>query len=204
MQPKLSYSSATPIDSVLVLVDMQKKFPASTDPAVIQACANLITNHMRRQSPIIIAEFGDPKVILPPHSIHCGDTHRSLMDLLLFPRRYDKLAVVEKLCNDGSAVILRECTNRGFATSAFRVCGVNSDACVSETVYGLAVRRHKSQIEVITEACNTEGKSYNWRKDCWEPYNWNHFPALPNIVLVRPALTEPEAFMYPGNSVLRS
>jgi nicotinamidase-related amidase len=159
--------------SILVLIDMQEKFEASLERRTIEAVQSEITLAQKDKRPIIILEYGDPNQWKYPQSIYRGDTHAELMDLLLQPRRYDKLVIAEKFGNDGSALVLHWCRQLGFDTSAFRVCGVNTDACVSATVFGLAVRRPRSRIEVITDACNTS----------WKSFDWSSFPHRSNIVL---------------------
>lgn len=168
-----AHDSSEPLP-ILVIVDMQPKFTASNNPALLTAIAQQIELAMRNSFTIIVLEYGDLEAGKNPQSLRCGDTHEQLMRPMLFPCRYSQLVTAEKLGNDGSALVLHACAVRCLTNPIFRVCGVNTDACVSATVFGLAVRRPKSRVEVIVNACNTETANFSWERD---------FPRLPNITL---------------------
>lgn len=164
-------------EAVLVIVDMQPEFEASSEIATLSQVEELIALFAGTGYPIVILEYGNPDIMRQPHRLYCGITHQTLMAPLLSPNRYHKLAVVEKFCNDGSAFVLGTCAERNFRTDHFVVCGVNTDACVSATVHGLAVRRQRSQVSVIAAACNTPAANFSW----------NNFPKRSNIKIVRNA-----------------
>lgn len=174
----LQRSDAGSTTPILVMVDMHKKFAASNDPILLATAREMIVHARQNGSPVFALEYGDIENFCPIQhrfsSLYCGDTHRELMDPLLYPNRYDKLVVLEKVIDDGSALVLHHCRERGFDCSRFQIFGVNTMPCVSETAFGLAVRRRKSEIEVIQAACRTTDK--NFRSEM--------FPVQPNIKLL--------------------
>ena len=156
--PSLSSSPYT-----LVIVDMQPGFPASNQVTTIRACEQLILESVRLGYPIVVLEF-EPTSML-------GTTHGQLMRKLE-GGRYNKYVVETKRADNGAPEVLRACQSRGFATRTFRVCGVNTHACVQATVTGLASAEPSAIIQVIQEACNDGGGSL-----------WSAFQRLDNVLL---------------------
>jgi nicotinamidase-related amidase len=162
-------------EPILVIVDMQPEFEASSNAETLSEIRKLISFFKHNYFPIIVLEYGNPDIIKPPsYRLYCGTTHEQLMSLLLYPQRYCKLVVVEKYCNDGSAFVLETCAEREFSQAHFVLCGVNTDACVSATAHGLAVRRRSSKVSVIAAACHTPASNFSW----------SNFPQRANIVIV--------------------
>lgn len=151
----------------LVIVDMQTWFKGARDEQTIDACMRQIGRAIRAQCPIIVLE-------LKPIS-QCGTTDRRLLAML---KNYIKHTVVLKDKNDGSAEVLAACQRHHFGTRSFRICGVNTHACVQATVSGLASKCCYSQLEVVREACN----------DCMGN-QWERFDCAPNVVLVSEKMT---------------
>jgi hypothetical protein len=138
---------------------MQRDFDAANEASTMAAVEQAIVDAIRSHQPIVVLEYK-----------RCEPTHSSLMEHL--DGRYDRFAVKVKPDNDGSIEVLDVCEERGFGTHQFLVCGVNTDACVKDTVTGLSKRVPNSQIEVLKEACS-----------CGYPYDWEKFPQLSNVVL---------------------
>lgn len=153
-----------PEDQVLVVIDMQDKFRASNDQQTIYFVKQEILRAKQLGMAVIIVEFD-------PHEM--GSTHREITDLL---EGYDRAVTITKTANDGSEEIIEACLDNGFWMEDFRVCGVNSDACVLETVTGLLGRVSSCQITVIQDACNCLVGADNdvWRED---------YPSLPITVI---------------------
>lgn len=149
-------------NGTLVVVDMQPDYEASCHPWTITKVKKAITSARHANWGIVIVEFAD----------HCP-THRCLLKPLLRKTRYDKFTVVEKDIPNGSEPIIAAIQNFEFDDTLIRVCGVNTDQCVQETVSGLARRLERSKIEVITDACN-----------CDTGNRWKSFERLDNVALL--------------------
>jgi nicotinamidase-related amidase len=145
--------------ATLVVIDMQPYFSASQNESTIGAVERQILRAIACRRPILIVEYED-----------CGETDRRLMRHL--EGKYELYQVVPKRSTDGSQEVARACRWMGFPRQHFQVCGVNTDACVRATVSGLAYRLPGALVEVIKEACNTEGLP-----------NWDYFHTLPKVVL---------------------
>lgn len=137
-----------PEETTLVVVDMQPYFAASQHPDTLAAVEREIRSAIEREAPIVVLEFEDS-----------GKTHESLMRLL---RKYRRLAVRVKTTDDGSAWVTSACRQHGFGMKHFRICGVNTDACVLATVLGLTDRIPDCTVEVVRDACNSNYSTYNW------------------------------------------
>lgn len=145
-------------DYTLVIVDMQPQFLASTKKDTLAAVEREIRFAMEKKAAIIILEYRN-----------WGPTNPTITDLT---DSYQRCAVSEKALDDGSREILNTCKEQGFSNRRFRVCGVNTHACVEATVSGLAKAASRSRIEVVKETCNDS-----------EGNDWRDFPKRRNIVL---------------------
>jgi nicotinamidase-related amidase len=142
----------------LLVVDMQKGFVASQDPITLNCVMQLIKQAMHDNAAIIFIEL-DPDLN--------GPTDLRLTNLVEgYPYSVVEEKCVDKFGNDGSGDAADACGQFGFPTNHFKVCGVNTNICVSYTVIGLATLFPPAVIEVIQEACNTE-----FRPD----EQWNEF-----------------------------
>lgn len=148
--------------SVLVVIDMQPGYVASQDAITQWFVKQEITRAREANQPILIVEY---------HAHEMGETYPSIMALV---EGYDRAVVVPKGGDDGSAEILQTCAKRGFSLNSFRMCGVNSDACVLESVQGLVDKQPDCSITVIQDACNCLTGRAN---DVW----YEDFPNIPNV-----------------------
>lgn len=144
--------------NALVVVDMQSYFPAANNPDTIAAVEDEIRQAIQNGYFIVILEYLD-----------CGRTIGSLMKEL---EGYSDYKVVTKSRDDGSEEVKKACDVRGLAPANISVVGVNTGACVRQTVEGLCRKYPASLVSVIAKACNTEGS-----------YNWSNFPSLKNVVV---------------------
>ena len=153
----------------LVVVDMQPDFPASNNPATLRAVEREVRKAIKHRLPVVVLEI---PYFSPLDEDGLKPTHRSIMRLLT---GYDHYRVVQKRWSDGSSHVILTCEDSKYMKHRFRICGVNTDACVLETVLGLAKRLPKCKIRVIKNACNTVFSS-----DCWDK-----FLVAPNVKLKR-------------------
>lgn len=127
---------------------MQPYLAASQQPDTLGAVEREIRSAIERKALIVVLEFKDS-----------GKTHISLMRLL---RNYRRLAVSVKTTDDGSAWVTAACREHGFGMKHFRICGVNTDACVLATVLGLTDRIPDCTVALVRDACSTKHSTYNW------------------------------------------
>lgn len=145
---------------VLVLVDMQAGFRASLSERTVGAVENEILRALSLKLPIVILEYKKYPA-----------THERLLAHL--EGKYDRYAITTKLDDDGSEELIETCLEHGFPGGHFRVCGVNTHACVERTVVGLAEKLDESRVDVVKAACNDEDGN-----------RWAKFPRLANVHLV--------------------
>lgn len=149
---------------VLVVIDMQSFFPASNNPSTVRAVMREVEAAVKANQPVILVEFEPEQV---------GRTHDCILRLL---KHYGAVVSVTKTDADGSREVLEACLINGIPSNQLRVCGVNSDACVLETIQGFLNLAPESRITVVKDACNCLTGSSN---DVWS----EDFPALPVVVL---------------------
>lgn len=134
----------------LLVIDMQYKFPAARNVRLRQACRREITEAMTDRAHIIFVEY-----------VNYGRTIKSLRDLVT---HYKEVSYVTK-CSDNGAHALRPFLT-GSPKCDVRVCGVNTNCCVLDTVRGLkrsrwwnARRSRRRFIHVVADACNSWSSS---------------------------------------------
>lgn len=156
---------AQAVETILVVIDMQPGYPAALDAVTQWFVKQEIQKQLEQNLPVILVEFDAHEM---------GETLQPLRDLLA---GYKRLKVVSKSQNDGSKEVIAACRIlSGNNSFSLRVCGVNSDACVLETVQGLSEKLPLTSIVVPQDACNClTGKD----NDVWV----EDFPALPNVVV---------------------
>lgn len=126
----------------LIIIDMQPHFSASNDFNVIDACKAEIKKAIDARASIIFVEY-----------MGAGATNPSLVSLTDL---YKKTFLVRKDDDSGATEVTRVIKQNNLAHKNIVVCGVNTDACVLETVAGLTIRFKKSKFKIISEACNSE------------------------------------------------
>jgi len=151
----------------LVIVDMQPCFSAANDPQTLDAIAAEILKAKERRMPIVTLEID---CFSPMQDERNPRTHKRLRKLL---EGYSLHRMEEKRFNDGSWAVLYALDRFDVEPRCFRVCGVNTDACILDTVLGLAKKLPKGRIFVVKDACNS---SHN--RDCWDKFT------PPNVFVV--------------------
>jgi hypothetical protein len=136
--------------SALVIVDMQVHFEASHDTRTIENCVKLVKKAIQKKAPIIVLEYAG-----------YGDTLYPILDAI---GDYPYRAIMEKWYDNGGPEVLQGLESLGFQVNDFdfRLCGVNSAACVMATATYLAQ--------------NFSGKAYIHSKACNQPSYWYTSP----------------------------
>lgn len=147
--------------ATLVVVDMQEEFETAFDPNVVIGVTKEIINTMQKGGAIVFLEY-----------LNCGSVHEGFYDLV---RNYDKKSFVIKEDNDGSEELLREIEIRDFNDQWLRVCGVNSNCCVYETIDGILGKSCHTHVDIVKSACGTYDPEFFWQE--------NHF-GNPNCSVV--------------------
>lgn len=125
----------------LVVIDMQPAFSATKK--VLRPVVNEVKRAIRQETPILLVELHNG-------IDNFGTTHENIAKLV---EDYPHAKFVSKPRNDGSSQIARaldETWGLGGEVS-LQVCGVNTRACVRETVEGLRMEGY--DITVLAEAC---------------------------------------------------
>jgi len=137
--------------SVLVVIDLQIKFAAST--LVLEAAKKEILRAIALKMPI---------VILQCDTDYFGETHSCLTDLL---KDYDTLRHIVLTKQDvgqlagatnGGPQVKEAIDLLGFPTDCFRLCGVNTEICVFFTALELSRLYPFSRIELVQDACASQ------------------------------------------------
>lgn len=135
----------------IVFIDMQNIFLKNVlkrDPGIILKCKRELIKAINDNAQIIFLEFRGH-----------GSTVKELTSLLK-EYSYTKYAFVSKESDDGSNDLLNVILKNNLPPN-IKVCGVNTDCCVYDTVSGYlyAMTSHKSKdsnefnVKVIIDAC---------------------------------------------------
>lgn len=163
---------------VLVVVDMQKPFPATK--IALKAVAAEIKSAKKQGHFIVFLE-------LRPGFL--GHTHHALLGLC---KKYKNHAVIEKLTDNGANEVFE--VLRQWNYGDFYIVGVNRQACVSHTALRIA-QRIKGKVYIVENASyGIEGESpchyYLWQFQDWQQWVFPKFPTIPtNLFVQQPAKT---------------
>ena len=127
-------------DYTLIVMDMQQGFVAADDPVTINACAKEIQLAIENNNPIIIVEYK-----------YNGPTHPQLTKLV---KDYPFISFIKKRDDDGTEDILNFFYRCKIQPERIRMIGVNTDACVLATLYGLYTASC-FHLEIVRKACNS-------------------------------------------------
>lgn len=133
----------------LCIIDMQPRFKASQDPGTIQACLDRISQAMEEGAYIVIAQF---KMF--------GKTDQRICDMV---KGYRYVCYTHADQDDKSDAISRVLGKNRIKADDFRVCGVNLDACVYSTIYGLLDSFPGVTITLHEDACNSVCDKFYYR-----------------------------------------
>lgn len=137
----------------LIVIDMQERFNAAMGERVGQNCLREIQQAIKDDAHIIFLEY-----------FGCGPTMSELTQAL-----HTQCHFRQKSGDDGSAevemaVLLNQLPKQ------FKVCGVNTDCCVYQTVRGLTSRFPMANINVIADACDSD---------------WSHGQGIQNLLAMQ-------------------
>jgi hypothetical protein len=123
----------------LVIVDMQENFDSVLGNVVRANCRREISKAINDNAAILVLEY------------HCsGETVRDIRSMV---DGYRRCWTASKYMDDGSNKVEELVYAHRLAKAHIKVCGVNTDCCVRQTVRGLTSRFPRSKIDVIADAC---------------------------------------------------
>mgnify|MGYP000529387737 CR=1 FL=1 len=135
-------------DTTLVIVDMQQEFAASA----------LVLHHV--MSEIDLALQNDWAVIILEYYNHS----RTYDCILARAKKSRRFSVETKFTDGGGREVFAACRKLNLPTQRFRVCGVNTHACVSQTVRNISRIFTHSMVLVVQKACAHNLRQNNWPK----------------------------------------
>ena len=125
----------------LCIIDLQEGFRASNGPNLRHAVTREIELAKRRNYPILVVEYSG-----------FGKTESWVKEAIgSYPAKY-----CTKKTDDGSKAILGAgILKRHFGAKNYRICGINTDACIEKTVDGLicGIDPLQQKIEVVKDGC---------------------------------------------------
>jgi len=150
-EPQPSVVEVITVPVPLVVVDMQAGFAAANEIAVILGVHRQVQLARRRKARVVFVE----------HAGH-GDTH----GFLKWPVR-STCRTVKKRCNSAARHLVQLFSGLGIERGELiRVCGIEADVCVAETVRGLSLEGFR--VEIAADACgshpSSQGKSLKLRQ----------------------------------------
>lgn len=129
---------------MLLVVDMQDAFKASRN--VLDGVEAEVKKAVRNKEWIIFLEyFGD------------GPTHYRLKKAV---KGYKRKSFVKKDADDGSWRLIRRMDRLQLFPPRIRVCGVNTNACVKKTVFGIAARLD-TKLVILQDLCSASTKKWH-------------------------------------------
>jgi nicotinamidase-related amidase len=123
---------------VLCIIDMQP-VGFSNSNLILENVVQLVREAMLHKAFIVIAQFKG-----------CGETHINIRNEV---EKYPYKKYVWHNKNDKSKPIKEVLNNLNIFVRQMKVCGVNTEYCVKDTVHGLAKKFH-IPIKVIEKACH--------------------------------------------------
>jgi len=123
----------------LVVIDMQSYFDSAHNRKTLKSVKKLISEAMEDWQPIILVEYSG-----------CGSTMPSIYRLT---QNYSELYIIRKSRDDGSSEISRLIRGMKLPSNNIKVCGVNTDCCVYESVMGLKRKMRAANFEIVETAC---------------------------------------------------
>lgn len=145
----------------LVVIDVQPEFDAALNPNLRMACQKKLRVAKRKRADILFVEYEG-----------AGNTYADLVEVV---KDYSRAFWVEKYYDDGSQEVINAINHHSLRYKTLKVCGVNTDACVRDTVRGLSQKLSASKIKILANACYSD---------------WNHqrgleqMKSLPNVKIV--------------------
>lgn len=127
----------------LCVIDMQEVFSAARKGSVQKSCIREVKKAIRDKAPIVFVEYAGYDPTLP------------ILTNVVKQANYKKAYHVSKNKNDGGTEVSQFLTKKHLPKLNMRVCGVNTDYCVRETVEGLRRNIAGAQIHIVGDACSS-------------------------------------------------
>lgn len=164
----------------LVVVDMQPLYTA--DSTTISNVTREVRLARQRQNKIIF-------LWIPYFSAFQAELFAGTYPAILKavhgydPNNWSETA---KLIQDGSREVFQTCAKKHIQSKRFRLCGVNTDMCVLDTVNGLLANPTVEAIAVVKDACRTTNSKTDNTKV------WQLFPLDARLTLIESEAAEME------------
>lgn len=149
----------------LLVIDVQPYFDAANNRRVISNCKREIRKAMSDKAAIILVEY-----------IGCGRSNSGITKMV---EKYDRGFVVLKDDDDGSDEISNVIEHFKLPKSRIKVTGVNTNACVQDTVTGMVSKyaNKRLSISIVADACNA-------MSDSGHVYGLRYMSALKKVKLI--------------------
>jgi len=135
--------------ATLCVVDMQPYFYASQEEWLMENVLREIRQAKNRNIGIIVIEYEG-----------CGVTDSRILRECMLHSKFVRLVKRE---SDAAPLILDAVTNHNFSADKFIIAGVETDACITDTINGLSMLSPSSQIVVVADAVNMLGRTHTKR-----------------------------------------
>lgn len=125
----------------LVVIDMQTGFGSANHRPTIDAVIEEIQSAIRNKWAIVLVEY-----------VGFGTT---LPEILKEAKKSPMLTRVDKENDDGAWEVFKTVTDWGYDYWTLRICGVNANMCVRDTVTGLVKLLPETNIAIVDRACHS-------------------------------------------------
>lgn len=146
----------------LIVIDMQYEFDAAKNRRTVRNCSREIQRAMNDDVPIVFVEF-----------IGYGKTKKSLLSKL---SSYKKFGIVKKCECGGGFEISNFLKKKKFPFQKLKICGIQTNICVRQTVEQLLDICPQSKIEIVGDACYDVS-------DGEHEYGLEQLKTLPNVMV---------------------
>lgn len=137
---------------IFLSIDLQPDFLASSKSSVIRAAQEEVKRAIRFKYGIVFLEYD----LNYGNYIKSSGTWDSIKDLA---KGYPNQTTVLKTDDDGGHEVLSAAEANKFNLNKVRVCGVNTDMCVHDTVSTLSTLSPSSKIFIRKDGCNSSKKN---------------------------------------------
>lgn len=141
---------------IFLSIDLQRDFSASCKLSVIKAAQEEVMRAIRFNYGIIFLEYG------------LAGFKPTMPEIKSLAKGYSNQITILKKDDDGGHEVLDGATTHKLKLNKVRVCGVNTDMCVHDTVRTLSSLSPKSEIIIRKDGCNSSksndfGKFANYK-----------------------------------------
>ena len=133
----------------LIVVDMQPQFESAKKRECVTNCIKQVKRAIKENAFIIFLEFGG-----------FGDTHPRILKAI---QSYANKCFIIKYEDCGSDQVRSALEKNKVKTSSYIMCGVNTCACVLQTLCGMLNDDYfnNAEIKIAKDACNDSFYGYN-------------------------------------------